>query len=452
MIRILVVDDDRSMREMLEIFFSREGYAVRTADSLLAALDQLAEQPTDLVITDLKMRGGSGLDLLREVRARHPDTEVILITAFATTETAVSALQLGAYDYVTKPFQMNEMKVVAQRALERRRLLAENLRMRAELSGGYDFGRLIGKSPRMQEIYRLIELVAPTRSNVLVTGESGTGKELVARAIHMRSPRRDGPFVPIDCASIPPALLESELFGARRGAYTGAYADRQGLFELADGGTAFLDEVGDIPLDLQVKLLRVIQERTVRRLGDSRDRAVDVRVVAATHREVDALVGQGKLREDLFFRLNVVRIHLPPLRERREDIPALARHFAEQIARAENRPPPAILPEALQRLTALPLPGNVRELHNLVERAMALSGGKPIGPELFEEAPGAPAPAVPTEIPEQGLDLDEVLGSIERRLLEAALRRTGGVRKEAARLLGVSFRSILYRLKKHGME
>ncbi len=452
MSQILVVDDDRSMREMLEIFFAREGFSVRTAESLSMALDLLSDQPADLVITDLKMRGGSGLDLLREVRARHPDTEVILITAYATTETAVSALQLGAYDYVTKPFQMNEMKVVAQRALERRRLLSENLRMRAELAGGYDFGRLIGKSPRMQEVYRLIELVAPTRSNVLVTGESGTGKELVARAIHLRSPRHDGPFVPIDCASIPPALMESELFGARRGAYTGAYADRQGLFELADGGTAFLDEVGDIPLDLQVKLLRVIQERTVRRLGDSRDRPVDVRVVAATHRDVEGLVSSGKLREDLFFRLNVVRIHLPPLRERREDIPALARHFVEQIARAENRPPPALLPEAVQRLCAQPLQGNVRELHNLIERAMALSGGKPLGPDLFDPALSAPAPSAPTEVPEGGLALDEVLGSIERRLLEAALRRAGGVRKEAAKLLRISFRSMLYRLKKHRME
>ncbi|NMB76968.1 MAG: sigma-54-dependent Fis family transcriptional regulator [Myxococcales bacterium] len=452
MSQILVVDDDRSMREMLEIFFAREGFSVRTAESLPAALDLLADQPADLVITDLKMKGGSGLDLLREVRTRHPATEVILITAYATTETAVSALQLGAYDYVTKPFQMNEMKVVVQRALERRRLLSENLRMRAELAGGYDFGRLIGKSPRMQEVYRLIDLVAPTRSNVLVTGESGTGKELVARAIHLRSPRHDGPFVPIDCASIPPALMESELFGARRGAYTGAYTDRQGLFELADGGTAFLDEVGDIPLDLQVKLLRVIQERTVRRLGDSRDRPVDVRVVAATHRDVEGLVSSGKLREDLFFRLNVVRIHLPPLRERREDIPALARHFVEQIAHAENRPPPALLPEAVQRLCTQPLPGNVRELHNLIERAMALSGGGALGPDLFDPAQGTPDPCVPTEVPENGLALDEVLGSIERRLLEAALRRAGGVRKEAAKLLRISFRSMLYRLKKHRME
>jgi two-component system response regulator PilR (NtrC family) len=455
MSEILAVDDERSMREFLEILLAKEGYAVRSAPGMGKALALMDEKLPDLVITDLKMKGGSGLDLLREIKSRAPEVEVLVITAFATTQTAIEALKLGAYDYITKPFQVDEIRVVIQRALERQRLLRENVRMRAELTGRYDFGNLVGKSTRMQEVYRLIEQVAPTRSNVLVTGESGTGKELVARAVHLRSGRADAAFVPIDCASIPPQLLESELFGCVRGAFTGATADRQGLFELADGGTVFLDEIAEVPPTIQVKLLRVLQERLIKRLGEGKDRPVDVRLIAATNRDIDEEVRLGNFREDLFFRLNVIRIPLPPLRERRDDIPLLVRHFAQKAAGESGRAEPILLAEAFEALSAYDFPGNVRELQNMVERAVALSEGKPVGPEAFDQElskemrSGGP---LAVDLPEKGADLEAVLAAVERRLLGQALQRAQGVKKEAARLLGISFRSIRYRLIKHGLE
>ena len=454
MSEILVTDDERSMREFLEILLKKEGYSVRSVPSMGKALAQIDEKAPDVVITDLKMKGGSGLDLLKEIKNRAPDIEVVVITAFATTETAIEALKLGAYDYITKPFQVDEIRVVVQRALERQRLLRANLRMRAELTGRYDYGNLVGKSPRMQEVYRLIEQVAPTRSNVLITGESGTGKELVARALHLRSPRADGAFVPIDCASIPAQLMESELFGFIKGAFTGAATDRQGLFELADGGTVFLDEIAEVPAAIQVKLLRVLQERSVKRLGEGRDRPVDVRLLAATNRDIDEEVRRGAFREDLFFRLNVIRIHLPPLRERKEDIPELTRHFVKKVAGEEGHAEPIVLSEALDELAAYDFPGNVRELLNLAERAVALCGGRPIGPEVFRQhlQPGGEALPASRDLPAEGVDLEEVLASVERKLLEQALLRANGVKKEAARLLGVSFRSFRYRLQKHDLD
>jgi two-component system response regulator PilR (NtrC family) len=455
MSEILVVDDERSMREFLEILLSKEGWMVRSADSKAAALERVNERVPDVVITDLKLKNQSGLDLLKDLKARFPEVEVVVITAFATNETAVQALQLGAYDYVTKPFQVDELRVVIQRALERQRLLRENLRMQAELGARYDFGNLVGASPRIQEVYRLIELAAPTRSNVIILGESGTGKELVARALHYHSPRKSAPFVPIDCASIPETLLEGELFGHVKGAFTGADASRKGLFELADGGTVFLDEVSEVPLQLQVKLLRVLQERNLRRLGEGTDRSVDVRVVAASNRDLEEEVRRGNFREDLFFRLNVIRITLPPLRERREDIPDLVRHFVAKVAAIEGQPPPIVLEEALAVLSGYEFPGNVRELENMVERAVALCGGRPIGAALFVDymqkknpTLDAPVPEIPTE----GIDLEQVLNSVELRLLQEALRRTGGVKKDAASLLGISFRSIRYRLLKHNLD
>jgi len=455
MSEILVVDDERSMREILEIMLSKEGFNVQVAKSAEMALENVAERVPDLIITDLKMKGGSGLDLLRQVKSRFPGVEVIVITAFATTETALEALKLGAYDYITKPFEVDEIKVVVHRALERHKLIRENLRMRAELKGGYDFGDIVGKSPRMQEVYRVIEQVAPSRSNILLTGESGTGKEMVAKAIHLRSLRANEPFVPIDCASIPEQLLESELFGYVKGAFTGAATNRQGLFELANRGTVFLDEIAEVPSAVQVKLLRVIQERSIRRLGEGKDRPVDVRLVAATNREIEDEVRKGAFREDLFFRLNVIQIQLPPLRERREDIAALVRHFAQKIAGEEGQAVPIILTEALDALDTYDFPGNVRELQNMVERAVALSSGRPIGPELFTEymQKGLELPIQPVdELPDEGVDLEGMLASIERNLLEQALLRAGGVKKKAARLLRISFRSIRYRLQKLGLD
>ncbi len=458
MSQILVVDDERSMREFLDILLTKEGETVRTARNAAEALERIEEQLPELVITDLRMKGGSGLDLLRRVKQQHPEVEFLVITAFGTDDTAVEALKMGAYDYVTKPFQVDELKVVVQRALERQRLLRENVFMRAELSSRYDFGNLVGKSPRMQEVYRLIEQVAPTRANVLITGESGTGKELVARALHFRSERRDHPFVAIDCGSIPATLMESELFGHAKGAFTGATSDRRGLFELAAGGTAFLDEVGEVPLGLQVKLLRVLQERSLKRLGDGRDRPVDVRLVAATNRDLEQLIAAGGFRQDLFFRLNVIRIQLPPLRQRREDIAELVRHFVAKICKQEQCPAPVVLGEAVEALQGYSFPGNVRELENMVERAVALAGNRPIGPELFSEsmAAGAEAAAGPLaaeqDFPEGGVDLDDRLAQLERHLIRQALQRSGGVKKEAAKLLGLSFRSLRYRLDKLGMD
>jgi two-component system response regulator PilR (NtrC family) len=458
MSQILVVDDERSMREFLEILLTKEGEAVRTARNAAEALERIEQQLPELVITDLRMKGGSGLDLLRRVKQQHPEVEFLVITAFGTDDTAVEALKMGAYDYVTKPFQVDELKVVVQRALERQRLLRENVFMRAELSSRYDFGNLVGKGPRMQEVYRLIEQVAPTRANVLITGESGTGKELVARALHFRSERRDHPFVAIDCGSIPETLMESELFGHAKGAFTGATSDRRGLFELAAGGTAFLDEVGEVPLGLQVKLLRVLQERSLKRLGDGRDRPVDVRLVAATNRDLEQLVAAGGFRQDLFFRLNVIRIHLPPLRQRREDIAELVRHFVAKICKQEQCPAPVVLGEALEALQAYDFPGNVRELENMVERAVALAGNRPIGPELFTEhmergpTPGDGAGPVQQRLLDEGVELDAVLAGVERQLIEQALQRSGGVKKDAARLLGITFRSLRYRLAKLGMD
>jgi len=452
---ILVVDDERSMREFLEILLGKEGWQVRTAGNVSAAQEHIEERTPELVITDLKMKGGTGLDLLRWVKTRHPDVEVIVITAFGTDQTAVEALKQGAYDYVTKPFQVDEIRVVVNRALEHQRLLRENLWMRTELTGRYDYGELVGKSPGMLEVYRLIDRVAPTRSNILITGESGTGKELVARAVHLRSSRCDKPFVPIDCAAIPEQLLEAELFGSVKGAFTGATSDRRGMFEVADGGTVLLDEIAELPQQVQVKLLRVLQERSVKRLGESRDRQVDVRVLAATNRDIDAEVEQGAFRQDLFYRLNVIRIHVPPLRDRRDDIPDLVRHFARKVAGEEDQAAPLVLSDAMEFLADYAFPGNVRELRNLVERAVALSQGRPIGAEAFAQHVRRKTPArqIVTEVfPEEGVELEEVLAAVEKRFLEQALEQAGGVKKEAARKLGISFRSMRYRLIKHGIE
>jgi two-component system response regulator PilR (NtrC family) len=455
---ILVVDDERSMREFLEILFAGQGHETRSAAGVAEALALVREREPDLIVTDLRMKGPGGLELLGQVKASWPGIEVIVVTAFSTDQTAIQALQLGAYDYLHKPFQVDELRLLAERALERQRLLRENLRLRAELSGGADFGGLVGRSARMQEVYRLIEQVALTRSNVLVTGESGTGKELVARALHQRSERRQAPFVPIDCGAIPPNLMEGELFGHVRGAFTGAAADRKGLFELAEGGTVFLDEIGEVPPGLQVKLLRVLQERSLRRLGEGRDRPVDVRVVAATNRDIEAEVRRGSFREDLFYRLNVIRVHLPPLRTRREDIPELTRHFVDKVARTEGRPAPLVLPEALEVLRGYDFPGNVRELENLVERAVALAGPGPLGAEGFLDHLRKPGPdgsalaGLMAELPAEGLSLDSALAGLERRLIEQALEAAGGVKTEAARLLGISFRSFRYRLSKLGLD
>ncbi len=451
--RILVVDDELSMQEFLEICFRREGYDVVTAGDVDTALALLDADEFDVVISDLQMPGRSGLELLHAVRETSPETAVILITAFATTETAITAMKEGAYDYVTKPFKVDEMRLVVEKALEKKLLSRENRRLRSELQSQLRHRDLIGTSPSMHRVYELVGQVAETKTNVLIAGESGTGKELVARAIHARSDRRDRPFVAINCGAIPENLLESELFGHVKGAFTGAVQGKEGLFETADGGTLFLDEVGELPPALQVKLLRVLQDRTIRRVGGTSDRRVDVRILAATNKLLEGEVAAGRFREDLYYRLNVIQISLPPLRDRLEDVPLLVQHFLEKYARELGKPICEVNEAAIRRLLGYAYPGNVRELENVVERAVALSRDGRIGedalpPQLLRPAESLGADRIPTD----GANLEELVNEYERGLLREALRRSKGVKKRAAQILGVSFRSFRYRLEKLGLD
>jgi two-component system response regulator PilR (NtrC family) len=450
--RILVVDDEQSMREFLEIFFRGDGYDVLTTGNVDSALVALDSDDFDVVISDLQMPGRSGLELLHAVKDKAPDTVVIMITAFATAETAITAMKQGAYDYVTKPFKVDELRLVVEKALEKRLLAAENQRLRTELRRETRRRHLVGNSRAMQQLYEMVARVADTRTHVLIQGESGTGKELVARAIHDESERRDQPFVAVNCGAIPENLLESELFGHVKGAFTGAVQNKAGLFEAAHRGTLFLDEVGELPAALQVKLLRVLQDKAVRRVGGTSDHQVDVRIVSATNRRLEDEVA-GRFREDLYYRLNVIQIGLPPLRERAEDIPLLVQHFVERFAAELGKPVRGFSDAALDRLAWHPFPGNVRELENLVERAVALCSSETIGleslpPSVLEPAAKAAAPKLPLE----GTNLDSLVNEFERGLLEEALRQSRGVKKRAAVLLGISFRSFRYRLEKLGMD
>jgi two-component system response regulator PilR (NtrC family) len=451
--RILIVDDERSMQEFLEICFRRDGYDVETTGDVDAALAILESDDYDVVISDLQMPGKSGLELLRSVREASPETAVVLITAFATTETAIAAMKEGAYDYVTKPFKVDEMRLVVEKALEKKLLARENRRLRSELRSQLRQRELVGTSPAMHRVYDLVNQVAETKTNVLISGESGTGKELVARAIHARSERRERPFIAINCGAIPENLLESELFGHVKGAFTGAVSGKEGLFETADGGTLFLDEVGELPPTLQVKLLRVLQDRTIRRVGGTSDRKVDVRILAATNRRLEDEVAAGRFREDLYYRLNVIEISLPPLRERLEDLPLLVRHFLDKYARELEKPVQELGEATMRRLHEYGFPGNVRELENLVERAVALSRDGIVGEDaLPAQLLQSPERATLGRIPPEGASLEALVNDYERGLLLEALRRSKGVKKRAAQLLGVSFRSFRYRLEKLGLD
>jgi two-component system response regulator PilR (NtrC family) len=451
--RILVVDDERSMQEFLEIFLRGEGYEVVTAGDVDAARGRLESDDFDVVITDIQMPGGSGLDLLRAANQVAPETMVIMITAYATTETAIAAMKEGAYDYLTKPFQVDEIRLVVEKALEKKSLALENRRLRSELRTRSRSRRIIGSSGPMQRVLELVGQVADSRANVLVTGESGTGKEVVARAIHEMSERRDGPFIVVNCAAIPENLLESELFGHVRGAFTGALHNKEGLFELADKGTLFLDEVGDLPLALQVKLLRVIQEKSYRRVGGTQDQQADVRVVSATNRRLEEEVANGRFREDLYYRLNVIEIPLPPLRERKDDLALLADHFVDKYSRELGKKVEGISGEAFEQLLAYRFPGNVRELENVIERAVALTRGPVIDVEALPRSVLARVePAGAARIPAQGVSLDKLMEDYERSLILEALGPAGGVKKRAAKLLGISFRSLRYRLEKLGID
>jgi two-component system response regulator PilR (NtrC family) len=453
--RILVVDDEPGLRDMLAILFRREGLDVVLAPGFKTASDAVAHapEPYAVVLTDLLMPDGSGMDLLSLVKQRTARTEVIVMTAHGDIDTAIEAMKRGAYDFVSKPFATNELRALVHKALEKRALSAENERLRAQL--GRERGNdLLGNSEGMRRVLDMVERIAVTRATVLVTGESGTGKERIAKAIHLQSDRRDKPFVVVNCGAIPDALIEAELFGHEKGAFTGAISTRVGMFRTAEGGTLLLDEIGDLPLGLQVKLLRVLQEKTVRGVGSSVEVPVDVRVIAATNRNVEDDVRDGKLRQDLYYRLNVIRVEVPPLRERREDVRVLGDHFLARCAAEQNKDVRTLSPDALRALEAYPFPGNVRELENVIERAVALASGQTIGlGDLPREVSGAAAQTTPSlvSLPEEGCNLDDVLGEIERRLLLQALERTGGVRTQAAKVLGITLRSLRYRLQKNAL-
>jgi two-component system response regulator PilR (NtrC family) len=451
--RLLVIDDERSMQEFLEIFFQSEGYDVVTADGVAAAKLQLEADEFDVIITDIQMPDGNGLDLLRAAQESAPESVVIVMTAFASTDTAISAMKYGAYDYITKPFKVDEIRVVVEKALEKKLLSSENRRLRTELRSRSRARAMVGNSPAIQRVFDFVHQVADTKANVLISGESGTGKEMVARAVHESGIRRERPFIAVNCGAIPENLLESELFGHVKGSFTGAVQNKSGLFEVAEGGTLFLDEIGEMTLPLQVKLLRALQERVFRRVGGTSDITFDARIVAASNRRLDREVAEGRFREDLYYRLNVIEVPLPALRERRDDIPLLAAHFVEKYTEELEKEVQVISDPALQRLMAYDYPGNVRELENIIERAVALCRSDCIDldvlpPTVLEQGED-PAPGL---LPEEGVDLDSLMASYERRFLLEALERTQGVKKRAAALLGITFRSFRYRLEKLGLD
>ena len=452
--KILVVDDEKSMRDFLSIVLKREGYYVSTAEDGEIARQSLEKEIFDLVITDMKMPRGNGIELLKVVKELSKETVVLVITAFASTETAIEAMRQGAYDYLTKPFQIEEVKHIIRNALEKRKLREENFLLKRELGGEGAFEQIIGKSERMRHVFDLVKKVADNRSNILILGESGTGKELVAKAIHFQSKRKDSPFVTVNCSALPETLLESELFGHMKGSFTGAVSNKEGLFEVANQGSIFLDEIGEISPGIQVKLLRVLQEKEFRRIGGTRDIKVDVRIIAATNRDLSKMVSEGHFREDLYYRLDVIPIHLPPLRERSEDIPLLVNHFLKEFGKANGKEVKGCTPEALDLLKSHEWKGNIRELENVLERMVTLANT-----EIFEvedlkihlNRSVLSKEMFLNDLPEEGLDLEDLIEHIEKGLLLKALDRTHWMKKDAAKLLHLNFRSFRYRLSKYGI-
>ena len=454
--RILVVDDELSMREFLSILLRKLGHEVICVDCGERAVEMVEEADLDIVLTDLKMAGLSGLDVLRCYQDNAPGTQVIMMTAFATAETAIEAMKLGAYDYLTKPFKVEAVKVVIEKALEKVELVRENFRLKTQIANQHRFEKIVGRSALMRRVFELISQVARTRATILIAGESGTGKELAARAIHARSEVSDGPFIPINCGAIPADLMESELFGHTKGAFTGASRDKPGLFQAASGGSLFLDEISELSFNLQVKLLRVLQEKRVKRVGSVHEEEVDCRIIAASNKNLRAQVDEGAFREDLYYRLNVIQIELPPLRDRREDIQLLVQHFVGEFSREHGKRFKGVDEEAMKILLNYPYPGNIRELENIIERMVTLEVtdwlSKDGLPYHMMQEQSFKQLAHEMEIPDEGLDLEGMVEQLERNLLVKALKRTGGVRKQAADLLGITFRSIRYRLDKYDLK
>jgi two-component system, NtrC family, response regulator PilR len=454
--KILVVDDEKGLREVLSIMLKRTGYAVTEASDGEEAIGHINKEIFDLVITDLRMPKADGMAVLKAVKSSSPETVVLVVTAFATADSAVDAMKQGAYDYLTKPFQVDEVQLIIRNALEKRRLSTENILLKREMASQSSFAQLVGQSESMQKVFDVVRQVADAKSNVLICGESGTGKELVARAIHYNSARSSMPFVAVNCSAVPETLLESELFGHMKGSFTGAMANKAGLFEVANGGTIFLDEIGDTTPTIQVKLLRVIQEREFRRVGGNQDVKVDVRIVAATNKDLEKAVADGSFREDLYYRLDVIPIRLPPLRLRTGDIPLLVNHFLGKFSQESGKPVPLLTSEAMHVLLGHEWRGNVRELENLIERVVTFSTGGPVSDEdirgWLHRVVTPQQQGVPTDLPEEGLDLEELINGIEKDLLLKALERAMWVKKKAARLLKLNTRSFRYRLEKYSIK
>jgi two-component system response regulator PilR (NtrC family) len=450
---ILVVDDEPSILEFLSLMLSEEGYRVTVADSMTAGRERLSEDSFDLVLCDIMMPDGNGLDLLQEIAKTDSRACVIMMTAYTSTRNAIEAMKLGAHDYVSKPFDVDELKVVIAKALDNTRLVAENAYLKDELHDRYASSNIIGRSRRMLDIFDLVDRVADTPSTVLIQGESGTGKELIARAIHYSGERSRRRFLSINCGALPENLLESELFGHERGSFTGAVKEKKGLFQEASGGTLFLDEIGDMNLSMQVKLLRALQEKTVRKVGGTREEEVDVRIISATNQDLAKAVKKGTFREDLFYRVNVIPIQVPPLRQRREDIAPLTEHFLKKFSEEMQIPSKHMEVEALRLLEAYDWPGNVRQLENLIERAIALSSGEVITARdvPLEVIRGAESTGDAVTLPSEGLDLEKHLADIRFQLMQQALELADGVQTRAAELLGMSFRSFRYYAKKAGV-
>ena len=452
--RLLIVDDESSIRDMLAIYFHKRGFEVITASSFAEGTAGAARSNPDLILSDIKMPDGNGLDLLRKVKADNPKTPVIMITAHTSTQDAIEAMKAGAVDYIAKPFNIEELGMIVDRALGERQLLDENVYLKQELAARYTFANIIGKGSRMQEIFRTVERIGKVSSTVLLTGESGTGKELIARAIHYTSIRKEKKFVSINCGALPENLLESELFGHERGAFTGAVKDKRGLFTEADNGTLFLDEISETTPTMQVKLLRAIQEKVIRKVGGNEETSVDVRIIAATNKDLTELVTEGKFREDLFYRINVIPIVLPSLRSRVEDIAPLTQHFIIKICKEQKIPEKKISTEAMRLLEAYPWPGNVRELENTIERTVALEPGPVI---TASSLPESIALGVRTRVPDfeslpaEGINLEAYLEAVGKRLMREALDRSEGVQTKAAELLQMSFRSFRYYAKKYNL-
>jgi two-component system response regulator PilR (NtrC family) len=452
---VLVVDDEEIMREILETLLTREGYDVRLAASGDEGLELARGRSFDVAIVDVMMPGLDGIATLEELRKLDEDLPVLMITAFASVETAIAAMKRGAFDYITKPFKNDEVLVVVRNAAERRRLVNENLALRRNLQErSHRFDDIIGRSPRMKQVFDLILQAAPSRSTILVMGESGTGKELVARALHTHSARADRPFITVNSGNLPPDLLESNLFGHVKGAFTGAIYPKKGLFELADKGTIFFDEIGNVPLETQAKLLRVMQEREFMRLGGIETIKVDVRIVAATNVDLRRMMEDGRFREDLYYRLHVIAVQMPPLRERKDDIPLLAQHFLQKYGEENARAALELTPDALDLLMEYDWPGNVRELENAIERAVVLSTGPRIGPELVPDYVRSTRPfQMPTfVVPPEGISFKDVITDFEKRLIESTLEAAGGVQKRAAELLHIKPTTLNEMIKRYDIR